>query len=314
MINQPFISVIIPVFNTDVLRLAACFDSINSQTYDNLQIIIVDASNDKKTIEFLSKYKFKYTNVKKIKSDKGVSHQRNLGIKNSDFNFVSFVDSDDFLNPEYFEQLIYSLFTNDCDIAFPLIRKTIFEGNTIVKTWDFVHENSMEVLTKFNYFNFSKRNAYVHPIKVYSKGIIDNIWFDESLKYGEDLIFNYDVAKRNPKVVFCDKAIYSYTANKNSNLVKKHLDLSFFKFLKTLIRIYREKDFNKTQKKDVLHFYNQAFCNYFYSVFRALDVKWIFLSLKYRLFYLFHNFSFYNFVYMCFPMILFFIKKCLKKL
>lgn len=313
MIREPSISVVIPVFNTNVFYLDKCFNSLNNQTYDNLEIVIVDSSTSLETIKFIQSFKFRFNKVKILKSNCGVSLQRNVGIEQSESDYISFVDSDDYLNENYFKSLIDPILKQDYDISFPIIKKVLFDNGVEVKTWEFKHPDKNALITEDTFFSFSKRNAFVHPIKIYKKSIVGDTRFDETLKYGEDLIFNYRISSKHPDVILCPESIYYYTAEANSNLVLKHFDKSFFNFLKQVIAIHKSKKTNKSIQKDIMNFYNLAFLDFYYSVFKKCSLKWIFLSIRFRFFYFLHNISFYNFVYMFFPVTLFLIKKVLKK-
>ena len=314
MINEPLVSVVIPVFNTNVFYLEKCLRSINNQTYSNLEIIIVDSSTLPETIKCVQSFKFKFSAVKILKSNNnGVSIQRNIGIENSESDYISFVDSDDYLNRNYFKSLVDSILKQDYDISFPIIKKVLFKDKIETKTWEFKHCDKSAVITDDTYFSFSNRNAFVHPIKIYKRSIIDKTRFDETLKYGEDLIFNYEISLKHPSVVFCPESVYYYTAEINTNLVSKHFDKSFFKFLKKLILIYKRKKSNKTVQKDVLIFFNLPFLEFYYSAIKKHSIKWIILSIRFRIFYFCHNISLHNFVYMFFPLSFFLLKRILKK-
>lgn len=313
MTKEPLISVIIPVFNTNVFYLEKCFQSLNNQTYKNLEIIIVDSSTSSETISFIRNFKFDFEKVRILKSETGVSIQRNIGIENSQSDYISFIDSDDYLNNDYFANLINPLIYQGFDISFPLINKVLFLNGEIIKTWEFKHSDKSTVVTEDTFFAFSDRNAFVHPIKIYKKSIIGDTRFDETLKYGEDLLFNYNLSLKHPNVIFCKESVYFYTADSNSNLVVRHFDKSFFKFLDQLISIYKSKKGNKTVQKDILKFYNSPFLNFYYTTFKNLSLRRIILSIRYRIFYFCHNSSTYNFFYMFFPITLFFIKKIFRK-
>ena len=311
MNNSSLISVIIPVYNTNLFFLKKCFDSINHQTHDNLEIIIVDASSNSSIKEFILDYKFRYKDVVNIFSGKGVSFQRNIGIENATGNYISFIDSDDFVNSDYFSRLLSDIENSNSDIAFPLINKKIFRKEKIIKSWDFAHSDKKAIVTSDNFFEFSSKNAFVHPVKLYKKAVIDNARFDSSLKFGEDLLFNYQLALNKMSVVFSDGAIYSYCSEEKTNLVKKHLDSSLFRFLKEIIKIYKTRKKRKCEYLSVLPFFNEPFLNFYYLACKNLSVKWILRSLKYRFFFYKHNHNFKNFMYMFFPVSLSLLKKLL---
>ena len=309
MIIHPLISVIIPVYNTKLFFLKQCFDSINEQTYSNLEIIIIDASDNGETTDFVVNYCFKYERVLRIFSGRGVSFQRNVGIDNSTGDYVAFIDSDDFINKEYFSELLSSIQLGNYDISFPLINKKIFKNNTISHNWDFNHKDAHSELSEFNFFVFSLNNAFVHPIKLYDKRLLEETRFHCELKFGEDLVFNYELTKNYPQVVFCEKAVYSYCSEEKTNLVKKHLDFSLFKFLDWIIGVYRTRKKRKIECSSMLPFFCDPFLNFYYLACKRLYVRWLLLSIKYRLFYFTHYPTLKNFAYMFFPLSFSLVKK-----
>lgn len=313
--NQfPLISVIIPIYNTNLFFLERCFKSINEQSFKNLEIIIVDSSDNIEVQNYLQNFVFERIPVEIIRSNKGVSLQRNLGIEKSNGDFIAFIDSDDFINKDYFSELITSIQRDNFDISYPLIEKQIFRDNKIIKTWEFKHKDFEFYLNSENYFEFSLNNAFVHPVKLYKKSLIGTTRFDTQLAFGEDLIFNYELSSKQPRVTFSKKAIYSYSSEESTNLIKRHLSTSIFRFLNRLISIYRIHKKQKKNYSNILPFYNEPFLNFYYYAWKHFSIKWIILSLKHRIFYFSHNHSFKNFIYMFFPLSLFVIKKLLRRI
>ena len=115
--NKPKISVIVPVYNVD-RYLEICIDSLINQTYDNLEIILINdgSTDDSKLI--CEKYLKLDKRIKLInQKNKGVSSARNNGIRNSSGEYIVFVDSDDWVDLDYFERLYNAAKKYDSDIA-----------------------------------------------------------------------------------------------------------------------------------------------------------------------------------------------------
>lgn len=101
--HSPLVSVIIPVFNRDYI-ITRAVDSVLAQTYDNIEIIVVDDGSTDKTVEVLGKYT---SSIKIIKQENlGPSCARNLGIRASTGRYVSFLDSDDEWRPEKIQRQV----------------------------------------------------------------------------------------------------------------------------------------------------------------------------------------------------------------
>lgn len=107
MENQnPRVSVIVPVYNVEAY-LEKCVNSLLNQTYTNLDIILVDDGSPDHCPEMCDKFEKEYTNVLALhKKNGGLSDARNYGVSHTDNEWVAFVDSDDYVEPEYVETLV----------------------------------------------------------------------------------------------------------------------------------------------------------------------------------------------------------------
>ena len=110
------VSVIVPVYNVEKY-VAKCLDSLISQTYDNIQIIIVNDGSSDRSLDIVERYKNIDSRVKVYnKKNGGLSDARNTGIKYAEGEFICFVDSDDWVSNDYVEALI-SMFEEKVDIT-----------------------------------------------------------------------------------------------------------------------------------------------------------------------------------------------------
>ena len=118
--KKPKISIIIPVYNVEKY-LERCLNSIRNQSYDNLEVIMIDDCSTDNSYEICQKYEEKY-NFKLLKNNdnKGLSYTRNRGIKESTGDYIGFIDSDDYVDSNYYESLLKNIKENDicvCDIS-----------------------------------------------------------------------------------------------------------------------------------------------------------------------------------------------------
>lgn len=101
-----FISVIVPVYNIEEY-IERCVNSILNQTYDNFEVLLVDDGSTDRSGEILDCYKEKDSRVKVFhKENGGSSSARNLAIDNANGEYLSFVDSDDYIEPDFLESLV----------------------------------------------------------------------------------------------------------------------------------------------------------------------------------------------------------------
>lgn len=100
---KPLISVIVPVYNTEAY-LRQCLDSLLAQTLQDIEIIIIDDGSTDESVAICSQYADKDDRVKLFRNEhKGVAAARNEGIKSSQSAFIMFVDSDDWVEPDFCE-------------------------------------------------------------------------------------------------------------------------------------------------------------------------------------------------------------------
>ena len=223
--DNPLISVIVPVYNVEKY-LDRCVESIVNQTYTNLEIILVDDGSPDNCPAMCDAWAERDNRIKVIhKENGGVSSARNIGIKAATGDYISFVDSDDYISALMFETL-YSNFDLDIDLVcslyydFDLVKAPHI--NEFVKRF-FVYQNCEDLLIKGNRVAlenyFSGLFISFSPFgKLYKNRIItdNNILFDESKKIGEDYIFNYYYLLHSHSVISLNNYLYYYFQRSDS--------------------------------------------------------------------------------------------------
>ena len=117
MKNQPLISIIIPIYNI-MDCLERCVDSCLNQTYQNIEILMVDDGSTDGTSELCDKIGKKDPRIRVFhKENGGSSSARNLGIENAKGEYLGFVDSDDFVSPIMYEDLMNAILAHNIPIA-----------------------------------------------------------------------------------------------------------------------------------------------------------------------------------------------------
>ena len=139
--NIPKISIIVPVYRTEKY-LRECIDSILNQTYRNLEVLLIDDGSPDKSGEICEAYASKDNRIRVFHTiNKGLSSARNLGLMNAEGEFIGFVDSDDWIEPNMYEALFKAIQKTDSDICMcrlwdetnassdPHVSEVIFKGN-----------------------------------------------------------------------------------------------------------------------------------------------------------------------------------------
>ena len=212
--DEKLVSVIIPAYNIEDY-IGRCLDSIISQTYKNLEIIVVDDGSRDHTGEILDNYAKKDRRIKVIhKENGGVSSARNKGIEVAEGDYIGFIDGDDLIEPEMYKTLVDLLEEENADIAhcgyqmvFP--DRVDYYHNTGKKKIQTTEEGLKDLLS----------GEMIEPglvNKLYKKELIKNCRLDETVKINEDLLMNYQLFKLSQKSVYYDITPYSYMIRSSS--------------------------------------------------------------------------------------------------
>ena len=127
MENNSLISIIIPVYNVEK-HLKKCVDSVLVQSYNNIEVILIDDGSTDKSGNICDKLALSDSRiVVKHKKNGGLSSARNMGIDEAKGEYITFIDSDDVISEDYIEYLYKNLIDNDSDISIGNICVSYFE-------------------------------------------------------------------------------------------------------------------------------------------------------------------------------------------
>lgn len=209
------ISVIVPMYNVQKY-IRANVESLINQKYKNLEIIYVDDGSTDDSGKIIDEYANKDNRIKVIhKENAGVSIARNIGLKNTTGDFITFADSDDIVDEREYEVLYNLIKTHNADASFCELKR-FYEGEEIIKSDSestIVELNTSEALSKIlldrnvgNYF----------PIKMFKKELFDNIYFPEGKAY-EDVATLYKVIDKAKKIVYKNEKLYYYLVGREGS-------------------------------------------------------------------------------------------------
>ena len=211
---NPMISVIVPIYNVEKY-LARCVDSIVNQTYKNLEIILVDDGSPDRCPQMCDDYAEKDSRIKVVhKKNGGLSDARNAGMAVATGEYISFIDSDDYVSDDFFECLLDAMNKENSDIAECSVVK-LYEDNRFdefsddlsVKTYD--TQDAMSALIAENPFHQHVWN------KLYKTELVKNIPYAVG-KLNEDEFWTYQVFGRANKVSKLNKTMYYYFQRNSS--------------------------------------------------------------------------------------------------
>ena len=227
--SNPIISVIVPVYETEKY-LNECIESILNQTFSDLELILVDDGSTDQSGEICETYKMQDTRVKVLhKENGGVASARNIGIKVSQGEYLTFVDSDDYLVPDALNNLYNDIITYEADISCGLMCSDSEVGseslqNGIYEIWK--RKDALIKSLEDNHFTYSS------CAKLYRKEFLEDTRFEEGRKIHEDSYFVFCCFCKEPTVVVNNVGIYNYRKNSESashaDFSEKFFDILYF--------------------------------------------------------------------------------------
>ena len=209
MREHPLISVIVPVYNVEKY-LPKCVDSILAQTYDNLEIILVEDGTKDNSGAICDEYARKDSRIRVIhKENGGLSSARNAGMDIARGEYFGFVDSDDWIEPEMYETLLNLADKYDADMVCG--SRYDVEAATGVRTLGLHHEkeeclSSMEMLGRVFTWNGCDSAAWD---KLYHRSLFSQIRYPFG-KICEDLPTTYRIGLDAGRVGMIAKPVYNY--------------------------------------------------------------------------------------------------------
>ena len=211
------ISIIIPAFNIQDY-LGNTLDSVLAQSYDNLEIIVVNDGSKDNTGSILDDYAQKDSRIKAIyQENSGVTSARLCGIQAASGAYIGFVDGDDFIEPQMYMRLMENAKRFDADISH-CGYQMVFPAGRI----DYYYNTGRIVKQEGKQGCTDLLNGYfVEPglvNKLYRRGLffgLDN-WMDKSIKINEDLLMNFYLFRKAEKCVFEDVCPYHYVLRHGS--------------------------------------------------------------------------------------------------
>ncbi len=213
--NDVLISVIVPVYRENNLYLKKCLDSLCSQSFQNMEIILSDDGMTEENRELAETYMHQYPMISRIGgTNEGVSAARNRGIEKAQGEWLAFVDSDDWIDPQYLEKLYAAAVRESADIVL-CGYKRVYETNeeVIVKDSSFPM-NSEEYL--HHVLNVQNGFGFVH-MKLYRKSLLaGGVRFHTELSLAEDALFNIEICGSAQKIYYIAEPLYCYRFNSNS--------------------------------------------------------------------------------------------------
>lgn len=264
---SPKISVIVPVYNGEKF-IEKCLNSILNQTYENLEIIVINDGSEDKSPELCNSYAKKDCRVRVVhQKNAGLSSVRNKGLQLAKGGLIGFVDQDDFIHPKMYELLLTNLIDCDADIS-------ICDYS---KIYDCSYNNYLSKnLDKQNIYTYSRLEAlknllnknYLTTVvpwnKIYKKELFKNVRYPVGKTADDEFVIHHIIQSAN-KIVYTDLVLYYYFHNTNS-ITNKQFNLSRLDGLtaiKDRIKLFQEQKYDDLLPLSLYIYLHLIIKNYF---------------------------------------------------
>jgi glycosyltransferase involved in cell wall biosynthesis len=244
------ISIIIPVYNAENF-LEECINSVLSQTYQNIELILVDDGSSDNSWNKINEYTRKYKNIKGVqKINGGANSARKKGIEVALGEFVIFLDADDYIDERMCNKLLHIMAKEDVDIALSKLIKVLENKQmTTVDKWPQGRYSSIciaENIIDLQYF-FKRKISSGLVAGIYKKNIVQKIFniVDERIRFAEDYVCLLLLLLEVKEVYVLDEYLYYYRQNNTSAM---H---SYEKNCSESIKLMYKNIENELKKKNV---------------------------------------------------------------
>ena len=278
MSKDLLVSVIIPVYKVEPY-LDRCLNTIVNQTYKNLEIILVDDGSPDNCPQMCDDWAKKDKRIKVVhKKNGGLSDARNAGMNVCSGEYISFIDSDDWVEITYIEKLLKKIQEKNSDYAICRFKKTD-EKNEL-----FVYERNLkdgitpqELLKCYLLFNEQYSGDIVETDNImacawrtlYKRDCIINHRYTLNI-VNEDIVFNVDALKNINKIAVVDEYLHCYFTNFDS--LSRSFSEKYYLDFKNLMNFMRDK--LKGRVDDKFYF------GYMFYLYKAIVIKAIYCQDK----------------------------------
>lgn len=213
------VSIIVPVYNVEKY-LDKCIESIVNQTYRNIEIILVDDGSPDKCPEVCNEWAKKDDRIKVIhKENGGLSSARNAALEIAQGDYITFVDSDDWIENDMIQSMLTCAAKNDADIVCCGFYFDNVDTTGHLQKFEKAEYENEEIVLNLLLDNIRPEVCS----KLYSAELINQFRFDESIKYAEDLPFNFYLMLKAKKLCCTGMLFYHYLLNSGNSITTAYI-------------------------------------------------------------------------------------------
>lgn len=243
------ISILIPVYNTEKY-LCRCLDSILSQTVQDYEVILVDDGSIDDSGKICDEYVTKDSRFLVVhKNNEGVAKARITAFENSHGKLITFIDSDDYVSPEYLERLSKPIIEDCADIVSCnyYLEDNGRIGPSIKKLSGTYCGTEIKDFISRHYFYDKQCHGYGMTVFLWGKmikreNVLDGLYCGLGMWYAEDQISAFKILQNSSKLVLIADKLYYYV--QHDNQASKKYDESLWKNIIHLLHAYQKIDEN----------------------------------------------------------------------
>ncbi len=217
MIYSELISIIVPVYNVE-RYLEKCINSIIAQTYDNIEIILVNDGSTDDSTSIIARFEKVDSRVRSYSQDNGgLSAARNTGIDNAKGRYIAFVDGDDYIHPRMVEILYNNLINTDSDISVC----DLFWISEEEKTEEYI-DNNITVFNGINVLRKMIRDDLISVVawnKLYKREIFNSLRYPVGRLHEDEFVIHRILSQCN-RSVYSTAKLYYYIRREGSIVAK----------------------------------------------------------------------------------------------
>ena len=209
--NQPLLTVIVPCYNTEKY-LDKCISSIVNQTYSNLEILLIDDGSPDNLGIICNEWQERDSRIRVIhkQHNEGLAYARKTGVENAAADYVTFVDSDDWIDENMYSDMMSALLSTNSDIAqcdFCLVHEN---GSIEYKVEQFTR--SITIIDRVESVVMFMRDCWYisYCTKIFKKKLFKNVTFPLGRNHGEEAVVVQSVFHNSSQTVFLDYPYYKY--------------------------------------------------------------------------------------------------------
>ncbi len=215
--SSSLVGIIVPVYNTSRF-LSRCLDSITTQSYENLEIILIDDGSTDNSGAICDQYAGVDRRIHVVhQPNRGASSARNYGLKLSRGEYICFIDSDDTVAPDFVSTLLDAILTTGSDISSSRMEQVKKGAVAEKRVGEIRALSGTDATWEMLYLREPNMNT---PCKMFSRHIIADLRFpDEGM--GEDFYFSYLALSASDSVAIVPYCMYNYVQHSDSTVHKK---------------------------------------------------------------------------------------------